>query len=288
MKALIQLLRPSHYIKNVFVFMPLFFAGRADNLNDLSTVAIAFVAFCLMASAVYVLNDISDIQTDKQHHKNKNRPLAAELITLKAAYCLLAICLILSLLLASSLSVDTLLLLLGYFALNVAYSIRLKHIPIVDISIISSGFVLRLFVGSTAVDVMLSQWIVIMTFLLALFLAISKRRDDVLIFEATGQKMRVAVDGYNLKFLDASISMLGAIIVVAYLMYVTSPEVAQRLGSDSLYLTSLFVVIGVLRYLHRTLVQQDTGSPTKIALSDRFMQATIILWVASFAWIIYL
>ncbi|MFQ3244789.1 MAG: decaprenyl-phosphate phosphoribosyltransferase [Arenicella sp.] len=288
MKALIQLLRPSHYIKNVFVFMPLFFAGRADNLNDLSTVAIAFVAFCLMASAVYVLNDISDIQTDKQHHKNKNRPLAAELITLKAAYCLLAICLILSLLLASSLSMDTLLLLLGYFALNVAYSIRLKHIPIVDISIISSGFVLRLFVGSTAVDVMLSQWIVIMTFLLALFLAISKRRDDVLIFEATGQKMRVAVDGYNLKFLDASISMLGAIIVVAYLMYVTSPEVAQRLGSDSLYLTSLFVVIGVLRYLHRTLVQQDTGSPTKIALSDRFMQATIILWVASFAWIIYL
>jgi 4-hydroxybenzoate polyprenyltransferase len=183
---------------------------------------------------------------------------------------------------------DTLLLLLGYFALNVAYSIRLKHIPIVDISIISSGFVLRLFVGSTAVDVMLSQWIVIMTFLLALFLAISKRRDDVLIFEATGQKMRVAVDGYNLKFLDASISMLGAIIVVAYLMYVTSPEVAQRLGSDSLYLTSLFVVIGVLRYLHRTLVQQDTGSPTKVALSDRFMQATIILWVASFAWIIYL
>jgi decaprenyl-phosphate phosphoribosyltransferase len=288
MKALIQLLRPSHYIKNVFVFMPLFFAGRADNLNDLSTVAIAFVAFCLMASAVYVLNDISDIQTDKQHHKNKNRPLAAELITLKAAYCLLAICLILSLLLASSLSMDTLLLLLGYFALNVAYSIRLKHIPIVDISIISSGFVLRLFVGSTAVDVMLSQWIVIMTFLLALFLAISKRRDDVLIFEATGQKMRVAVDGYNLKFLDASISMLGAIIVVAYLMYVTSPEVAQRLGSDSLYLTSLFVVIGVLRYLHRTLVQQDTGSPTKVALSDRFMQATIILWVASFAWIIYL
>jgi decaprenyl-phosphate phosphoribosyltransferase len=288
MKALIQLLRPSHYIKNVFVFMPLFFAGRADNLNDLSTVAIAFVAFCLMASAVYVLNDISDIQTDKQHHKNKNRPLAAELITLKAAYCLLAVCLILSLLLASSLSMDTLLLLLGYFALNVAYSIRLKHIPIVDISIISSGFVLRLFVGSTAVDVMLSQWIVIMTFLLALFLAISKRRDDVLIFEATGQKMRVAVDGYNLKFLDASISMLGAIIVVAYLMYVTSPEVAQRLGSDSLYLTSLFVVIGVLRYLHRTLVQQDTGSPTKIALSDRFMQATIILWVASFAWIIYL
>ncbi|MFT6099562.1 MAG: 4-hydroxybenzoate polyprenyltransferase [Arenicella sp.] len=288
MKALIQLLRPSHYIKNVFVFMPLFFAGRADNLNDLSTVAIAFVAFCLMASAVYVLNDISDIQTDKQHHKNKNRPLAAELITLKAAYCLLAVCLILSLLLASSLSMDTLLLLLGYFALNVAYSIRLKHIPIVDISIISSGFVLRLFVGSTAVDVMLSQWIVIMTFLLALFLAISKRRDDVLIFEATGQKMRVAVDGYNLKFLDASISMLGAIIVVAYLMYVTSPEVAQRLGSDSLYLTSLFVVIGVLRYLHRTLVQQDTGSPTKVALSDRFMQATIILWVASFAWIIYL
>jgi len=288
MKALIQLLRPSHYIKNAFVLMPLFFAGRADNLSDLSSVAIAFAAFCLMASAVYVLNDISDIEADKQHHKNQTRPLAAGLITLKTAYCLLALCFVISLLLASSVSMSTLLLLLGYFALNVAYSVRLKHIPIIDISIISSGFVLRLFVGSTAVEVVLSQWIVIMTFLLALFLAISKRRDDVLIFETTGKKMRAVVDGYTLKFLDASISMLGAIIVVAYLMYVTSPEVTQRLGNDSLYLTSLFVVIGVLRYLHRTLVHQDTGSPTKIALSDRFMQTTIGLWVASFAWIIYL
>jgi hypothetical protein len=131
------------------------------------------------------------------------------------------------------------------------------------------------------------MWIVVMTFLLALFMALAKRRDDVLIFLDTGKKMRKAIDGYNLQFLDTAMAIMASIVIVAYTMYTTSPEVIARVQSKYLYLTSLFVILGILRYLQIAFVFQDSGSPTKIVLKDRFMQLTILGWITSFGWILY-
>ena len=157
-----------------------------------------------------------------------------------------------------------------------------------DVTIISIGFVLRLFVGSTVNSIQLSMWIVIMTFLLALFLALAKRRDDVLIFMSTGKKMRKVIDGYNLQLIDGAMMIMASVVIVAYILYTTSASVVERLGSEYLYLTALFVILGIMRYLQIALVENNSGSPTSIVIRDRFMQITILAWVLSFVWIIYL
>lgn len=171
--------------------------------------------------------------------------------------------------------------LLIYFFLNILYSIKLKHISILDIFIIATGFVLRLFAGSVVTDVELSMWIILLTFLLAIFLALAKRRDDVLL-SLGGQETRKNIDGYNLEFVNASMVLMAGVVILSYIMYTISPEVTQRLNSNYLYLTSFFVILGVLRYMQITFVEQDSASPTKILIKDRFLKVTIILWLISF------
>jgi 4-hydroxybenzoate polyprenyltransferase len=187
----------------------------------------------------------------------------------------------------ATLSLNAVIILASYVAMNIAYSFYLKHIAILDVTIIAIGFVLRLFVGSAVTGIQLSMWIVIMTFLLALFMALAKRRDDVLIFLETGKKMRKVIDGYNLQFLDTAMAIMAAVIIVAYTIYTTSVEVVERFHSQYLYLTALFVILGIMRYLQIAFVHLDSGSPTKIVLKDRFMQATIVAWIISFTWILY-
>ena len=186
-----------------------------------------------------------------------------------------------------TISIQAAAILSGYILLNIAYSFYLKHIAILDITIIATGFVLRLFVGATATGIYLSMWIVIMTFLLALFLALAKRRDDVLLFLDTGKKMRKVIDGYNIQFIDSAMMIMASVVIVAYISYATSPEVVQRLHNEHLYLTALFVIVGVMRYMQISFVQQDSGSPTKIVLRDIFIQLTLVSWVVTFAWILY-
>ena len=281
LSATIQLMRPHQYIKNTFIFLPLFFALKIDDLNLLANATIAFIAFSLVASSIYILNDYHDIEEDQKHPKKKNRPLASGAISKKEG-----IWIMLSLLLAGSLlmlyvSLQAFFIMWVYVGMNVAYSFYLKHIAILDVVTIAIGFVLRLFVGSAATDIPLSMWIVIMTFLLALFMALAKRRDDVLIFLDTGKKMRKVIDGYNLQFLDIAMAIMASVVIVAYIIYTTTTQ------TEYLYLTSLFVIIGIMRYLQIAFVLQDSGSPTKIVLRDRFMQLTIAGWFMSFAWILY-
>ena len=176
---------------------------------------------------------------------------------------------------------------LVYLALNCAYSLKLKHIAIIDVVVIASGFVIRLLVGAEATQVVLSHWIIVMTFLLALFLSLAKRRDDVLIYLETDQKPRKVIDGYSLKFLDASMVMTASIVVLAYILWSISPEVAARLRSQDLYLSAVFVVLGVMRYLQIALVEENSGNPSKILLNDRFIQLTLLGWVGVFLWIFY-
>jgi len=280
-------MRPHQYIKNLFILLPLFFALKITDPVLLTKALIAFIAFSLTASAIYILNDYHDIEEDRQHPKKKYRPLASGAISKPQAIGIMAILLTAGFALMATVSLEATGILAVYTAMNIAYSLRLKHIAILDVTIIAIGFVLRLFVGSTATAIPLSMWIVVMTFLLALFMALAKRRDDVLIYMDTGKKMRRVIDGYNLQFLDTAMAIMASVVIVAYTIYTTSPDITEKFHTHYLYLTALFVILGILRYLQITLVLQDSGSPTKIVLTDPFMQLTILGWGATFAWILY-
>jgi len=285
--AIIKLMRPHQYIKNLFIFIPLFFAMKITDTGLLFNAFIAFIAFSLTASAIYILNDYHDIEEDRMHPKKRSRPLAAGEITKLQAVNIMVVLLLLGFGLMASLSFTAVGILAAYVVMNIAYSFALKHVAILDVTIIAIGFVLRLFIGSAVTGIHLSMWIVVMTFLLALFMALAKRRDDVLIYLETGKKMRKVLDGYSLQFLDTAMAIMASVVIVAYTIYTTSDAVAERLHSEHLYLTALFVILGVLRYLQVTFVLQDSGSPTKIVLKDRFMQLTLLGWMISFAWILY-
>jgi len=286
-KSIIKLMRPHQYIKNLFIFLPLFFALKITDINLLLNTVIAFIAFSLTASAIYTLNDYYDIEEDRKHPKKKNRPLASGAISKVQAITIMLVLSVAGFTLMASLSLKAAGILAVYVIMNIAYSFYLKHVAIVDIVIIAIGFTLRLFVGSAVTDIALSMWIVIMTFLLALFIALAKRRDDVLIYLDTGKKMRKVIDGYNLQFLDTVMAIMASVVIVAYIIYTVSPEVAARVHSDYLYLTALFVILGIMRYLQVTFVFKDSGSPTRIVLKDRFMQLTLIGWILTFTWILY-
>jgi len=285
--SIIKLMRPHQYIKNLFIFLPLFFATSITDIGLLSNAFIAFIAFSLTASAIYTLNDYQDIEEDRQHPKKKDRPLASGIISKSQAIIIMSVLFVSGGTLMASLSLNAAAILAAYIVMNIAYSFFLKHISIVDVNIIAIGFVLRLFIGAAVTYVHLSKWIVIMTFLLALFMALAKRRDDVLIFLDTGEKMRQVIDGYNLRFLDAAMAIMASVVIVAYTIYTTSAEVIERVNNEHLYLTSFFVILGVLHYLKIAFVNKDSGSPTQIIIKDHFMQLILLGWVTTFALMLY-
>ena len=174
------------------------------------------------------------------------------------------------------LSLQGALILGAYVLLNIAYSVILKHVAILDVAVIAIGFVLRLFVGAAVTGIELSKWIVVITFLLALFLALAKRRDDVLLYVQTGMKARKMIDGYNLRFLDSAMSIMAAVVVVSYVLYTTSADVIYKLHADHLYLTALFVILGILRYMQIALVDENSGSPTDVFWKDRFLRINLV------------
>ena len=286
-KNYLLLLRPHQWIKNVFILLPLFFGAMLTDTPTLMKTAVAFGAFCATASAVYIFNDYRDMETDRKHPGNRTRPLASGAIQAKNALILMSVLVmggigVFFLLFSSALPHLCL-----YIVLNVLYTLKLKHVPILDVVLISIGFVIRILIGSIVSTVYLSMWIVIMTFLLALFLALSKRRSDVVIYAETGDKMRKSVDGYNMEFLNFSMVIMASVVIVAYILYTVSPVVQDKFHSDKLYLTSFFVVLGILRYMQITFVGNNSESPTRVLLQDRFLQLVLLGWVTVFSWILY-
>jgi decaprenyl-phosphate phosphoribosyltransferase len=287
MRSYITLLRPYQYVKNLFIFLPLFFGQKIFEIDLLSKTFVAFVAFSLIASAVYIFNDYHDVEADRSHPIKKNRPLASGAIAVRTALALMIILLVGGLGMALILMPRVLYLIFLYLLLNFLYTIRLKHIAIVDVSIIAIGFVVRLFVGSETSGIDLSVWIVLMTFLLALFLALAKRRDDILIYVDNGQKTRKVIDGYSLEFLNASMMVMASVVIVSYIMYTQTAEVIRRLNSDKLYLTVFFVILGMMRYMQISFVEKNSGAPTKTLLKDKFIQITILGWLLTFGILLY-
>ena len=286
----IKLLRPKDWAKNLFLFIPSFFAEKIFDLHTIYRLLVGFVAFSFMASCIYILNDYRDIADDRNHPVKQHRPLASgrvkKSIGLIIAGILFVISVILGLLLDHTLQF---LFVIGlYFTLNVAYSLGFKNIAILDILILAAGFVLRVKAGAIIAKVDTSEWLIIMTYLLALFMSIAKRRDDFLLKIETGTDMRKSISGYNLDFLNTMLALFSAIIIVSYIMYTVSGQTYLRLGTHRLYYTSVFVIAGILRYLQITFVIKRSGSPTEILYKDRFIQCTLLLWVLSIYGILYL
>ena len=285
--SLIKLARPAHWLKNGFVFIPLFFNGEFFVWEKWLGVFVAFWAFSFAASSIYCLNDICDAEADRLHPLKSKRPVASGTITKCAAATCMVILWVLTATVSWFLPLQSAGIIAFYIILEIAYCLGLKRIAIVDVFIISLGFVFRVMVGAFAAGAPLSHWVVLMAFLLALFLALAKRRDDVLIFEATGVATRHNTERLNLPFLNAALVIVSTVLMVSYIMYTVSDAVIRRMGTDYLYVTSIFVLLGILRYLQRTLVDNESGSPTRILLHDRFVQFSILGWLLVFLLVIY-
>ena len=288
----IQLLRPLQWIKNGFVFAPVFFSNHLLEWEFFLPTFIVFLSFCLISSSIYCFNDLQDVEADRQHPKKCKRPIASGSISVKAGYAMMLLCLIgaFALLpLAKSVNTPYLYIIIGsYWLMNIAYCLRLKQIAILDVSIIAIGFVMRVLAGGAVTDIWISHWLVLMTFLVTLFLAFTKRNDDYRLYEETGQKPRVSITGYNKTFINEATAIIASVTMVCYIMYTMSPEVIERMGTRYVYLTSGWVLAGLLRYLQNMIVFGLSGSPTKSLVKDHFIQICIIGWIASFFAIIYL
>ncbi len=286
MKNHIKLLRPHQWIKNLFVFIPAFFAGRIFTAFETPQLFFAFLSFSAIASAVYIFNDLRDLERDKIHEVKRDRPLATGAVSVSSALVLMLLMAVISISFAILVGTSFLFVIAAYFVLNFFYSLYLKHVSLIDISIIAIGFVLRVMAGGIAAEVPISKWLILMTFLLACCLALGKRRDDLLL-DVNKDDLRPSLKGYTLRFIDTCLVVLGGTTIVCYIMYTVSEDVVQRLHSDQVYLTSIFVILGILRFLQIAIVEEKSGSPTMILLKDTMIQAMIGLWLASFVVILY-
>lgn len=288
---IIRIIRPEQWIKNAFVFVPLFFGGGLLNAADIASALLTFVAFSLAASSVYCINDIIDVDDDRRHPVKCRRPIASGKVSKAEAWVLTIVLALLAAAVAMVLPANgpqTDAVIACYYLMNVTYCLHLKQYAIVDVCVIAVGFVLRILAGGIATGIVLSHWIVLMTFLLTLFLAFAKRRDDVLRMNRTGEPPRKNTVRYNLTFINQAITITATVTLVCYIMYTVSPEVVSHYGTSYLYLTSIFVILGLLRYIQIAVVDEKSGDPTRVALHDRFIQLVIIGWGAAFLIIIYM
>lgn len=286
MRAIIALMRPRQWIKNAFVAAPLFFTPeKASSLSAITLVATGFVVFCLIASAVYCLNDLRDREADRNHPVKRLRPLPSGAVSPAAAIVLMIVLLAAGGAIAAWQVPQILIVLAAYLLLNIAYTLHLKSIAIVDVLIVAFGFVLRIEAGTLLIGTSPSVWILIVTGLLALFIALAKRRDDVV--RAMGTEHRKSLDGYSRQFLDASLMAVLSMLLVSYLIFTADEAVMARLGTDRLYFTAPFVIAGMLRYLQLTMVYERSGSPTDLVYRDGGLQLSIAGWLGTFAYILY-
>lgn len=286
--AIIQLIRVRQWIKNVFLFIPIFFAGEIFDTEKLLNVIAGFFIYSICASAVYILNDIRDIEADRIHPQKSKRPLPSGSVSFVTAYILFIIFLSVGLLLSYYIDPYFFCIIVFYILLNIAYSLGLKKISILDLMIVSVGFVLRVIAGGVVADVPISHWLIIMIFLLSLFIVLAKRRDDLIEAKRSGKILRAASKHYNIDFIHSILTMLSAVLVTAYMMYTLSDAIQVQFSTEHLYLTSIFVIAGVMRYIQITMVENKSGYPTRILYTDKFIHFTLLGWSISFFLIIYI
>lgn len=284
---LLKTMRLRQWPKNVFVYAGLVFDGQLIALDSLVIVSYAFILFCLASSLIYIINDLTDIDADRLHPKKKHRPLASGKLSQKTA---IISAIFLSLIIfpaAYLLNINFGLVLTGYFLLMLAYSLRLKRVPLIDVMIIASGFVLRVAAGVVVITTeQFSPWLFVTTTFLALFIALGKRRAEIYLLETAAGSHRQVLSGYSLDFLDQLLTVLLSATLVTYCFYTFSSPVTP--GNHIMMLTIPFVIYGLFRYLYLIHMDHVGGAPEEIVLKDRPMQITILLWGLTVIAILYL
>ena len=287
LSALIKSMRPRQWSKNVFVLAAVVFDKKLLNPEAVGKSLAGMVLFCLLSSSVYLINDILDAEADRNHPQKRNRPIASGKLPVPVAAAA-AIGIILVTIPASFL-LSTLFgwIALIYFLVNLAYSTRLKHIPLIDVLIIAAGFVLRVAAGVSLIEVeRFSPWLYVVTTLLALYIGFGKRRAELTLLQNDANNHRRVLDGYNLALLDQLITIVSGTTIVAYSLYTFS---APNLPDNhSMMLTIPFVIYGIFRYLYLIQVEQAGGAPEDIVLTDKPLQAAILLWGFSVLFVFYL
>lgn len=284
--ALVRLVRPQQWIKNFFVLAPLLFSGQATNSSAQLRAWMAFASFCLLASTVYVMNDVIDREADRAHPTKRHRPIASGAVSTTMAYAMAATMLATSLALAFSVGMGLAACALSYLALNVIYSFRLKHVVILDVFAIATFFVLRLLAGSAAVQVRPSVWLILCGGLLALYLGFAKRRHELVLLGNQSSSHRSVLSQYSTTFLDQLSVVLLAVIIVSYIMYTLESETAKLVGGELLSYSTVFVLYGVIRYLYLVNKRLD-GNPTDTLLTDKGLLAACVMWALYCGGVVY-
>jgi len=284
----IEAMRPYQWTKNLLLFAALIFAAELGDPAKALTSFLAFFSFCLAASATYIFNDLLDVESDREHPKKRNRPLASGVLTPGVARLLLVSLFALSLVIAWSIRPQFLCAVLAYVILTLAYTLKLKHLMIIDVMAIALGFVIRAVAGALALDVPFSNWLVVCTLFLATFLGLSKRRHEITLLEDGAQSHRQVLQHYTVHYLDQLILIMASGTLITYTIYTCSPEVIVRLGTDKLYVTLPFVVYGLFRYLHLIHHKTGGGDPSGTLLRDKPLGITVVLWAIACGLIIYL
>ncbi len=286
--VLLRSIRVKQWVKNLFLFAALVFSRNLLNLKLFVNSALGFICFSFAASSIYLLNDLLDYESDVKHPVKCKRPIASGELSKKhaaiGACCLAGTSLLGALFLNSSFA----LVILIYLLTNVAYSIKLKHMVIIDVMVIAFGFVLRVISGGLIIHVSISLWLIVCTTLLSLFLALSKRRHELVLLDNKAGGHRKILDEYNPYLLDQMISVVTASTLVAYLLYTMDPVTIEKFNSPYIVLTFPFVLYGIFRYLYLVHQKARGGNPTKVLLTDTPLIVNSILWVVSFEVIVLL
>lgn len=286
-RDLLQLLRPAQWSKNAILFGAILFSKHLFDPTAFLRVLAGFASFCLIASAAYVMNDLRDIDRDRRHPQKKSRPLPSGRISPTLALFTGLACGAVGLGLAAALNWNFFLLVAFYLAWQVAYTFLMKEVVILDVMALATGFVIRAVAGGVVIDVPISPWLVICTFLLALFMGFAKRRHEVVLLDASAADHRRSLREYSPYFLDQMISVVTASTVLAYATYTISPEVREKLGTEYLYLTIPFVLFGIFRYLYLVHQKEEGGNPTQLMLTDAPLIVDVFLWGLTAALLLY-
>jgi len=286
-KALIKAMRPRQWIKNFLIFAALVFDEQLLSLGPLLRTASGFILLCLGSSTVYLINDLADLEQDRLHPVKRHRPLPAGELSVRAAQIAAVSLFIISIGAGFALNITFGTVLLFYMVLNLFYSFWLKHIPIIDVLVIASGFLLRVAAGVVLITVQrFSPWLYICTTLLALFIGFGKRRAEMVLLADDANSHRRVLDGYTIPFLDQLIVIVSGTTIMAYSLYTFS---AQNLPKNNLMMLTIpFVVYGIFRYLHLVNVQNAGGAPEELVLTDWPLMVTVLLWGATAVSILYL
>lgn len=280
-------LRLQQWVKNLFLFAALIFAGHLFILDDFLLTTLGFLSFSILSSAVYLYNDIADIEQDRNHPVKSQRPLPSGLLSKKTSFLVSILLAGLSLTLGFILRFEFGIVQMTYVVLNILYSHKLKEVVILDVMTIAAGFVLRVVGGAVLIGVPTSEWLIVCTVLLSLFLGFSKRRTELLVVTSEGNTTRPVLGHYSPYFLDQMIGIVTASTVMSYALYTISEETVQKFGTSNLMYTVPFVLYGIFRYLYLVHKRTEGDDPTKTILSDTPLLVNLFLWIMVASWIIY-